>query len=94
MLKEVQKYLSTNYKFFYGEGCNECSMTGFSGRALISETIFVNQEVSSALTQSMDYANIQKIAKKNGFISMIEDGLEKALNGETSLDEVFKAVYT
>jgi general secretion pathway protein E len=94
MLNEVKGYLPKEYTFYYGEGCNECSMTGFAGRSLISETIFVNQEVSFSLTKSMNYESIQKIAKKNGFVSMLEDGLSKALKGETSLDEVFKAVYT
>ncbi|VAY88362.1 Type IV fimbrial assembly, ATPase PilB [hydrothermal vent metagenome] len=93
MINDIKKYLPKDYKFFYSEGCNECSMTGFVGRSIICETVFINDELSSALTRSMDYETLKKVAIKNGFVSMIEDGISKALSGETSLNEVFKVVY-
>ena len=86
--------LKGQYRFFYSQGCNECSMTGFVGRTVISETIFVDQELSSILTQSMDYERIYELLAKKGFVSILDDGISKAIRGETSLDEVLKSVYS
>ena len=93
ILKEIKNYLPKDYKFYFGEGCNDCAMTGFSGRTIISETVFINQELSSSLSMSSDYATLKQIAVKNGFISMVENGIQKALQAETSLDEIIRAVY-
>ena len=92
-LEDIQHLLPEKYTFYYGEGCNECAMTGFSGREIISETIFVDQELSSALNHSLDYATLTEIAKKNGFVSMLENGIQKALEGKSSIHEILKSVY-
>ena len=97
ILHRIEPYLKRlkgQYRFFYSQGCNECFMTGFAGRTVIAETIYVDQELSSILTQSVDYGYINEMLVQKGFVSILDDGINKALRGETSLDEVLKSVYT
>lgn len=79
--------------FYHGVGCEKCGQIGYKGRLGLYETITMVPEIQK-LIQREDVTDfdIEQIAIKNGTITMLQDGLLKALNGETSLEEVFRVI--
>ncbi|MAF13722.1 MAG: hypothetical protein CMI53_02405 [Parcubacteria group bacterium] len=85
--KEDLKHL----KFFKGGGCEECQGLGYKGRVGIFEVMTMNKEVETLiLTSHVSEYDMRNIAIKNGMITMIQDGLLKASDGITTVDEVFR----
>jgi type II secretory ATPase GspE/PulE/Tfp pilus assembly ATPase PilB-like protein len=77
--------------FYAGAGCEACSGLGYKGRVGIYEIFTMNKEIEQVIlsAQVSEYV-IQEIAVKNGMVTMVQDGLLKALSQITSVDEVFK----
>lgn len=78
--------------FWKGKGCEQCHGIGYKGRIGIYEIFRKNEEIEKIILSGTlsEYA-IQEIAVKNGMITMLQDGLLKALRGITSPEEVFEA---
>lgn len=78
-------------KFFTGKGCSKCQHIGYQGRIGIFEIMTMNPEVENLiLTGHVSEYDMKKVAVKHGMITMIQDGLLKALEGITSVEEVFR----
>lgn len=73
---------------YQGQGCKECDHTGYKGRTTVLELLELTDAVKSAITQGSDADQIRAAAKTSGFKSMQEDGMEKVLQGLTSLEEI------
>lgn len=80
-----------NLKFYRGKGCDACGATGYKGRIGIYEVFIMNKEVEQIiLSAEISEYKMQEIAVKNGMVTMVQDGILKALNGVTTLEEVFR----
>ncbi|MDI9641312.1 GspE/PulE family protein [Kamptonema cortianum] len=77
-----------------GKGCPACRGTGFKGRIGIFELVTGNREFKQAITHKADYPELLAAARNQGFFTMIEDGRQKVLKGQTTPEEVAKAVLT
>ncbi len=90
-LGEKEKIDFNNLKFYRGKGCEACSGLGYKGRIGIYEIFTMNKEIEEIILtgQTSEYA-IQEIAVKNGMVTMVQDGLLKALNKVTTVEEVFR----
>jgi type IV pilus assembly protein PilB len=89
--KELEEYgidLSQGLKFYVGAGCDECSNTGLKGRLAIYECFNVDNDAKDAINSSDREEKMFEIAKKQGMLSMKQDGILKALKGMTTLAEV------
>lgn len=90
--EEVKKYglnLSENMKFYRGKGCEKCGGMGLRGRMAIYEVIEVDEDIQRVISESgNDEVVIEEEVKKQGMISMKQDGLLKVLKGMTTLSEV------
>jgi general secretion pathway protein E/type IV pilus assembly protein PilB len=71
-------------------GCEKCNMTGFIGRTLISEIFLSDEKFESMVAKNRERVELLEYLKSKGFRNMFFDGLSKALNGETTLEEVYK----
>ncbi len=71
-------------------GCKACRNTGYLGRTTISELLVITDRVRRQILDSGTEAAIQAAALEAGMITMFDDGLAKALRGETSIDEVLR----
>ena len=73
-------------------GCNEC-LNGYKGRIAIQEVLSVNQEVRDAILSNIRKDKLREIIYKKGHtITLLQDGLEKVINGLTSFDEVLRVI--
>ena len=69
-------------------GCDECAGLGYSGRLGIFELLTVTEEIQNLILKHADAATIQRSAASDGMTSMFEDGVRKALAGNTTIEEV------
>lgn len=78
-------------KFYKGKGCEKCNGIGYKGRLGIYEVIDMTPEMQKVI-QGKDVTNydIEKAAMENGTVLMMQDGVLKALDGETTIEEVFR----
>ena len=90
--EELDKYgldLSEAMDLYEGKGCEECANTGYKGRIAIFEALEIDRQIKEIITGSGgNEMEISEHAKKQGMISMKQDGYIKALLGLTSLSEI------
>ncbi|MFH1781660.1 MAG: GspE/PulE family protein [Patescibacteria group bacterium] len=80
-----------NLKFYKGKGCAECNNAGLKGRIGIYEVFTINPEIEQAiLGGAVSEYEMRDLTHKSGMTTMLQDGLLKAADGVTTLEEVFK----
>jgi type II secretory ATPase GspE/PulE/Tfp pilus assembly ATPase PilB-like protein len=83
--------LSKELIFYRGAGCEACNHTAYTGRIGIFEVLIMNAEIEKIiLSAQVSEYQMRDVAIKNGMVTMVQDGLLKALDGFTSVDEVFR----
>ncbi len=85
--------IPSDLNFFTSTGCDKCGNIGYKGRVGLYETITVTPEIQKLIQNPniTDY-EIEQAAIKNGTVTIVADGILKALAGETSLDEIFRVI--
>jgi type IV pilus assembly protein PilB len=71
-------------------GCEKCSHTGYKGRIVICEMFSLDFELKDLILKKESSIKLIEAARRKGMITMREDGLIKVIQGETTLDEVFR----
>ncbi|MFQ5456220.1 MAG: type II secretion system ATPase GspE [Nitrospirota bacterium] len=79
-----------DFKFMRGEGCQECRNTGHSGRIGIYECLVIDDAVRNLIISRSSSNDIRSAAKNSGFATIREDGIQKATQGITSIEEVLR----
>lgn len=77
-------------EFFRGKGCQHCFNTGYSGRTGISEVLLLTSKVRELVLARAQEHIIKKQARLEGMKTLREDGVEMALKGLTTLEEVLR----
>jgi len=72
------------------KGCNKCSHTGYIGRVAIFETVKIDDSLSEAILKGASLPTLLLIARQQGFLTLLEDGILKARSGIISLTELFR----
>ena len=73
-------------------GCDKCNYQGYKGRMAIVEMLKINGELDDLIARRGTTRELRKLAISSGFYPLIEDGVRRALDGTTSLDEVSRVV--
>jgi type II secretory ATPase GspE/PulE/Tfp pilus assembly ATPase PilB-like protein len=68
--------------------CPECHSYGYKGRTGIFEAATMDEEMTTLIRSSADHQQLLNCLRKQGVRSMMQDGLEKAAAGTTSIDEL------
>ena len=91
LLEELKdEGLPANPVFYSGRGCDHCMQIGYWGRTGIYELMEMDDDVRDLLLKNKDAASIRKLAKRKGMQPLRSAGLAKALQGETTLEEVLR----
>ena len=91
--KEKTQVQSKEMVFYTGKGCETCNGIGYKGRIGIYEIFIMNSEIEQMiLAGQVSEFEIEKIAIKNGMVTMVQDGVLKSLQGVTSIDEIFRVI--
>ena len=70
------------------KGCTKCNGIGYKGRTIISEVLVINKDIEQLIYQNALSSQIRDKAIENGMLTMLQDGILKVLEGETTLEEV------
>lgn len=76
-----------------GPGCKECNGEGYQGRIGIYEVLEVNDEIRTLIASQADAAQIREAAVAQGMHTMIENGLAKAHEGVTTIEEILRIIH-
>ncbi|OGF27222.1 hypothetical protein A2331_03570 [Candidatus Falkowbacteria bacterium RIFOXYB2_FULL_34_18] len=86
-IKEGEDKKITLYK---GSGCKVCAHTGYSGRIGIFEVLENRENIKELIIKRASSSEISKMARANGMTTMFEDGIQKVIQGITTLEEVLR----
>jgi len=90
VLEEIHNAVPEGTVFYKGKGCRECGGTGYMGREMICEVLNISEELSSLIAKGASKEQLLIQAKEEGFIPIFQNGLQKAIDGITSIEEVLK----
>lgn len=71
-------------------GCSNCMNTGYIGRTGIHELLVMDDDMRAQLLRTTEGTALKKIAIQKGMVTLREDGVNKAIRGITTLEEVFR----
>lgn len=77
-------------RLYKGKGCDACNQTGFHGRSGIFEILPITQNIRDLIMQRATAEAIESAAAADGMKTMFEDGMEKVLQGMTTIEEVMR----
>src|SRR5690625_3166208 len=73
-----------------GRGCASCNNTGYRGRSAIHEVLRVNDEIRTSIMQSASASELRSDVKEQGMLFLLDDGLQKGVQGLTTTAEVLR----
>ncbi len=79
--------------FLRGRGCSHCHHSGYRGRLGIFELLRMNSTIRAATFEQEASQTIRKQARQQGMRTLLEDGIQKALKGITTLEEVLSTCH-
>ncbi|MBK7669777.1 MAG: type II/IV secretion system protein [bacterium] len=83
----------TRMTFARGTGCADCRYLGYRGRIAVFELLILNEPVKDALIQRRTSYEIRRISvESTGLVSLLEDGIYKASEGQTSFEEIIRTL--
>ena len=77
---------------YSGAKCSLCRFTGYLGRIGIFETIEMSEPIRSLIMKRANADEIEREARKHGMTTMLEDGVAKVLNGQTTVEELLRVM--
>ncbi|MFH1347995.1 MAG: type II secretion system ATPase GspE [Candidatus Margulisiibacteriota bacterium] len=78
-------------KLYHGKGCNACKGIGFKGRTGIYEMLVMNEKIKELVVSKASASDVKKAAEAGGMKNIRNNGLEKALAGITTIEEIMQA---
>ena len=91
-IDNLEKYTNNTSQLYKTVGCSKCNGTGYKGRIGIFEAILINNEVEKIFEQNPDEKIIESIFKQQGILTLKQDGIIKALNGLTTIEELKRVI--
>lgn len=92
ILRRIQSVMGKDgiSSFWKGAGCKECMNSGYSGRMGVYELLIVTPAVKECIAPNVSAQDIGRTAAGQGFQTLSQDGIRKAMEGLTTLEEVFR----
>ena len=85
-------HLTPDMQFYHGKGCDKCDGSGYKGRCGIYEFLVPNETVRNLIIKRSSGDVIKRAAiQECGMITLRMDGIQKALNGHTTLEQAIGA---
>jgi general secretion pathway protein E len=91
-LRVIPESLVSQAQFRQGTGCEHCLHTGFSGRLPVTELLVVNEPFREAILKKMPTSALEETAIQQGMRTLWQNGLQRVIAGETSLEETVRVL--
>jgi type IV pilus assembly protein PilB len=92
--QDIYKFLNLDPKkkiqLWKAKGCSQCRQLGYQGRSVVTEIMEMKPDILELIMQGASADVIKAKAREHGMNTLRESAIQKALTGETSLDEVFR----
>jgi type IV pilus assembly protein PilB len=85
--------LARTHAFYEGEGCIECSGTGFKGRTSICELMDLSDRIRDMILERRPTSEIKRAAREEGMTFLRECAVGRVLEGVTTLREINKVTF-
>jgi type IV pilus assembly protein PilB len=93
-LVDIEKFLDVDklkdIRLYKGKGCDKCNNTGYAGRMGIFEVLDIEDSIRELIAERADSDRIKTQAQANGMTTMLEDGFNKIVSGQITLEEVLR----
>lgn len=76
--------------FYHGKGCRNCRDTGYKGRAGIFEILSMDESIQNLVLRKSSTQEVKLAAVAGGMKTLRDDGMQKVLEGKTTIDEVMR----
>jgi type II secretory ATPase GspE/PulE/Tfp pilus assembly ATPase PilB-like protein len=93
-LKLVPEAVLPQAQFQRGWGCDQCHQTGYAGRVPVSELLVVSEPFREAVLKKVPTSALEEIAIQQGMRTLWQNGLQRAITGQTTLEETIRMVAT
>ena len=80
--------------FYKGRGCQVCGNSGYKGRIAVQEVLKIDDTIREMILQRRSSTEIKDYAVKNGTITLLQDAIDKAKKGITTIEEVIRVIST
>ncbi len=91
---EMKEFLSLqgfdNHQTYKGKGCDKCRRTGYTGRLGIYEMLVMDDSLRDLVTGNPDVTQLRKLCRERGLVTLRQDGFQKAIAGQTTVDEILR----
>jgi type IV pilus assembly protein PilB len=91
---DMYKFLNLDPKkkiqLWKAKGCSQCRQLGYQGRSVVTEIMEMRPDILEMIMQGASADAIKTKAREHGMNTLRESAVQKALAGETSLEEVFR----
>jgi len=77
-------------ELYHGVGCDKCRDTGYKGRMGIHELLIIDETMRGIIAGNPDLTQLRKAARESGMTSLRQDGMIKAMDGHTTVEEVLR----
>jgi type II secretory ATPase GspE/PulE/Tfp pilus assembly ATPase PilB-like protein len=77
-----------DFQLYRGRGCETCSQTGLKGRIALHELLSGSDELRSLIQNRAKTTEMQRLAEKEGMVTLVQDGILKILAGLTTYEQV------
>ena len=91
-LKIVPEELMPEAQFRRGAGCDQCNHTGYANRMPVTELLAVTEPFREAVLKKLQTSALEQIAIQQGMRTLWQNGLQRAVTGETTLEEIIRVV--
>lgn len=92
-LKNLGLTYKKGYSFFHGQGCQKCNTTGYKGRVGIFEIMVTDGSIKELIRTDATEGVLRKEAMAKGMKLLRDDGIDKALAGLTTIEELIRILY-
>lgn len=87
---EKEQIKDKELKFYHGKGCKVCNNSGYKGRVGLFEVLGISEPIKEMILAKESSNKIEEKAISEGMITMLHDGILKALDGITTVEEVWR----
>jgi type IV pilus assembly protein PilB len=80
--------------FYRGRGCDRCRHSGYRGRTGVFELMVIDDHLRELILRKAATHELRQAALEAGMITLRQDGMQKILEGITTMEEALRVVYT
>jgi type II secretory ATPase GspE/PulE/Tfp pilus assembly ATPase PilB-like protein len=89
LLKDHDLTIPANATFYKGAGCGKCLGAGHIGRIPIYEIFVVSPDIQRAIEAGLPHSKLRELAIAEGMVELAPAGIQQALLGRTTVEEVY-----